>query len=113
DSATTARGFTGVPNNKFWEFHPDVGGPIVRDRLWFFSAYNHFTIDVDISGVPHERATYQGYYNNFTTKETFKATEKDTLIRYYHTGCRPPPTRNPPALTSPESAATQESNTHM
>ncbi|HJZ72734.1 MAG TPA: carboxypeptidase regulatory-like domain-containing protein [Vicinamibacterales bacterium] len=113
DSATTARGFTGVPNNKFWEFHPDVGGPIVRDRLWFFSAYNHFTIDVDISGVPHERATYQGYYNNFTTKETFKATEKDTLIGYYQIGFLRTPNRNLSALTSPESAATQESNTHM
>ena len=36
DAAATTRGFTGVPNNKFWELHPDVGGPIVRDRLWFF-----------------------------------------------------------------------------
>jgi hypothetical protein len=57
DDAARARGFTGVPNNKFWEFHPDLGGPILRDRLWFFGAYNHFTIDEDITGVPHDRAT--------------------------------------------------------
>ena len=113
DQATRDRGFTGVPNNKFWEFHPDLGGPIVRDRLWFFGAYNHFTIDEDISGVPHDRATYQGYYNNYTTKETFKATEKDTLIGYYQIGYLRTPNRNLSALTSPESAATQESNTHM
>ncbi|HMF92675.1 MAG TPA: carboxypeptidase regulatory-like domain-containing protein [Vicinamibacterales bacterium] len=113
DAATTARGFTGVPNNKFWEFHPDVGGPIVRDRLWFFGAYNHFTIDEDIAGVPHDRATYQGYYNNFTTKETFKASPKDTLLGYYQIGYLRTPNRNLSALTSPESAATQSSNTHM
>jgi hypothetical protein len=113
DAETTARGFTGVPNNKFWEFHPDLGGPIVRDRLWFFGAYNHFTIDEDITGVPHDRATYQGYYNNFTTKETLKATEKDTLIGYYQVGYLRTPNRNLSALTSPESAATQASNTHM
>src|SRR5262245_9002180 len=113
DSATTARGFTGVPNNKFWEFHPDIGGPIIRDRLWFFGAYNHFTIDVDITGVPHDRATYQGYYNNYTTKETFKASDKDTLIGYYQIGYLRTPNRNLSALTSPESAATQSSNTHM
>src|SRR4051812_21601034 len=59
DDEAAARGFTGVPNNKFWEFHPDLGGPLVRDRLWFFAAYNHFTIDEDIAGVPHDRATYQ------------------------------------------------------
>ena len=113
DADATARGFTGVPNNKFWEFHPDIGGPIVRDRLWFFGAYNHFTIDEDITGVPHDRATYQGYYNNYTTKETFKASEHDTLIGYYQIGYLRTPNRNLSALTSPESAATQSSNTHM
>jgi outer membrane receptor protein involved in Fe transport len=113
DTAATARGFTGVPNNKFWELHPDIGGPIVRDRLWFFAAYNHFTIDEDITGVPHDRATYQGYYNNYTTKETFRASRKDTIIGYYQLGRLRTPNRNLSALTSPESAATQESNTHM
>ncbi|HXI28629.1 MAG TPA: carboxypeptidase regulatory-like domain-containing protein, partial [Vicinamibacterales bacterium] len=113
DADATARGFTGVPNNKFWEVHPDIGGPIVRDRLWFFGAYNHFTIDEDITGVPHDRATYQGYYNNYTTKETFKASEHDTLIGYYQIGYLRTPNRNLSALTSPESAATQSSNTHM
>ena len=113
DAEHTARGFTGVPNNKFWEFHPDLGGPIVRDKLWFFGAYNHFTIDEDISGVPHDRATYQGYYNNFTTKETFKASAKDTIIGYYQLGKLRTPNRNLSALTSPESAATQNSSTHM
>jgi hypothetical protein len=113
DDTAKARGFTGVPNNKFWEFHPDLGGPIVRDRLWFFGAYNHFTIDEDITGVPHSRATYQGYYNNYTTKETFKATSKDTIIGYYQLGKLRTPNRNLSALTSPESAATQNSKTHM
>lgn len=113
DEESRARGFTGVPNNKFWELHPDVGGPIIKDRLWYFVAYNHFTVDVDITGVPHERATYQGYYNNYTTKETFKASEKDTLIAYYQLGTLRTPNRGLSALTSPESAATQSSNTHM
>jgi hypothetical protein len=113
DPATRARGFTGVPNNKFWEFHPDLGGPIVKDKLWFFGAYNHFTIDEDISGVPHDRATYQGYYNNYTTKETYKASEKDTIIGYYQLGRLRTPNRNLSALTSPDSTVTQSSSTHM
>jgi carboxypeptidase family protein len=113
DAAAGVRGFTGVPNNKFWEFHPDLGGPLVRDRLWFFAAYNHFTIDEDITGVRHDRATYQGYYNNYTTKETFRASRKDTIIGYYQLGRLRTPNRNLSALTSPESAATQKSNTHM
>lgn len=113
DRATTARGFTGVPNNKFWELHPDLGGPIIQDRLWFFGAYNHFTIDEDISGVPHNRATYQGYYNNYTTKETYKPSVKDTIIGYYQLGKLRTPNRNLSALTSPDSTVTQDSSTHM
>ncbi|HEX3703029.1 MAG TPA: carboxypeptidase regulatory-like domain-containing protein [Vicinamibacterales bacterium] len=113
DAATKDRGFTGVPNNKFWEFHPDLGGPIVKDKLWFFGAYNHFTIDEDITGVPHDRATYQGYYNNYTTKETYKATEKDTIIGYYQLGRLRTPNRNLSAVTSPDSTVTQASSTHM
>jgi hypothetical protein len=113
DEATRARGFTGTPNNKFWEVHPDLGGPIQRDKAWFFTAYNHFTIDVDISGVPHDRATYQGFYNNFTTKETYKPAEKDTLIGYYQYGGLKTPNRSLSAFTPPESAALQESYTWM
>jgi carboxypeptidase family protein/TonB-dependent receptor-like protein len=113
DAATSARGFTGTPNNKFWEIHPDVGGPIKRDKAWFYTAYNHFTIDVDISGVPHDRATYQGFYNNFTTKETYKASAKDTLIGYYQYGGLETPNRSLSAFTPPESAALQQSYTWM
>ena len=113
DATAQARGFTGVPNNKFWEAHPDLGGPILQDKLWFFGAYNHFTIDEDITGVQHARATYQGYYNNYTTKETYKASPKDTIIGYYQLGRLQTPNRNLSALTSPESAVTQASSTHM
>src|SRR5512134_2967363 len=26
---------------KLWDFHPSFGGPIVRDKLWFFGTYRH------------------------------------------------------------------------
>ena len=48
----STRGYTGQPNIKFWEGHADLGGPIKRDKLWFYGAYNHFKIDKVISGVP-------------------------------------------------------------
>jgi len=53
-----------------------------------------------------------GYYNNYTTKETFRASRKDTIVGYYQLDGSARE-RNLSALTSPESAATQESNTHM
>jgi hypothetical protein len=45
DGETRARGFTGQPNLIFWEGHVDLGGPVKRDKGWFFAAYNHFKID--------------------------------------------------------------------
>src|SRR6185436_2244834 len=66
----TKRGYTGQPNIKFWEGHTDIGGPIKRDKVWFFGAYNHFKIDKQISGVPRNIATDLGVFDNYVTKET-------------------------------------------
>ena len=57
DSATRQRGFTGNPNLSFWEGHLDVGGPILRDKLWFFGAYNQFHLEQKISGIDPSAAT--------------------------------------------------------
>jgi hypothetical protein len=93
DSDTGARGYTGNPNLLFWENHDDLGGPIKRDKLWFFAAYNHFHIDKVISGVDRNIATDLGLFDNFTTKETWKASDKDTVIGYYQWGNKKKPLR--------------------
>ena len=61
------------PNLLFWEGHADLGGPITRDKVWFFAAYNHFKIDKVVSGVPQDIATDLGIFDNFTVKGTVEA----------------------------------------
>src|SRR5262249_49081613 len=39
------------PNLLFWEGHADIGGPVAKDRMWFYGAYNHFKINKQVSGV--------------------------------------------------------------
>jgi len=109
DSATSARGYTGQPNIKFWEGHMDLGGPVVRDKLWFFGAYNHFTIDKVISGVSRSVATDLGIFDNYTTKETWKASQKDTVIGYLQYGRKQKPNRGLSASAAPEAAQPQDS----
>jgi len=109
DGATAARGFTGQPNLKFWEGHAELGGPIVTDKAWFYAAYNHFKINKAISGIPQTVATDLGLFNNFTTKESYKASSKDTLIGYYQWGKKQKPLRGLSATTPPESALAQTS----
>ncbi len=61
DDETAARGFTGNPNLLYVESHNDLGGPIMRDKLWFFVSYNYFKIDKVVSGIPQEIATDLGH----------------------------------------------------
>ncbi len=109
DDETRARGFTGQPNLIFWEGHADLGGPIVKDRIWFFGAYNHFKIDKVISGVRREIATDLGLFDNYTAKGTWKFSEKDTAIGYYAWGRKQKPNRGLSAAVSPEAVLAQDS----
>ena len=106
---TAARGFTGQPVLKFWEGHVELGGPIMINRAWFYAAYNHFKIDKVISGVPQGLATDLGLFDNFTTKESAKVSNKDTLVGYYQFGRKKKPLRGLSATTPPESALAQNS----
>src|SRR5436309_2473795 len=109
DASTSARGFTGQPNIKFWEGHTDIGGPIKTDRLWFFGSYNHFKIDKVISGVQREIATDLGVFDNEITKETWKVSQKDTVVGYLQWGRKQKPNRGLSASVSPEAAQPQDS----
>jgi len=109
DSDTSSRGFTGQPNLKFWEWHSDVGGPIAKDKLWFFGAVNRFVINKQISGVDPTIATDLGKFWNYTTKESYKASSKDTIIGYLQRGLKDKPLRGLSATTPKESAQPQHS----
>jgi hypothetical protein len=113
DAETSRRGFTGQPNLQFWEGHADLGGPIKRDRLWFFAAYNHFKIDKVISGVSRDVATDLGVFNNFTAKGTWRASQADTVVGYYQFGEKLKPRRGLSVTTPPESILAQDSDSWM
>ncbi len=108
DSSTAARGDPdGQPNLIFWEGHAELGGPLKTDRAWFYVAANHFKINKAVSGVPQNIATDLGLFKNYTTKESFKASTKDTLIGYYQWAYKVKPLRGVGITTPAESALAQ------
>ena len=113
DAESAARGFTGQPNVLFWESHGDLGGPVLRDTLWFFGAANHFHIDKIISGVPESVATDLGLVDDLTTKETWKPDSGDTISGYYQHQHKQQPRRGLAVTRGPASTLVQSSYAWM
>ncbi len=109
DTATADRGFTGQPNLIFWEGHAELGGPVKRDKVWFYAAYNHFKINKAISGVDQNIATDLGIFDDVTFKGTAKLSSRDTVIGYYSWGRKQKPSRGLSASVSPEAVLAQDS----
>jgi carboxypeptidase family protein len=97
------------PNLLFWEGHVDVGGPIKKDKVWFYGAYNHFKIDKVVAGVARDVATDLGIFDNYTAKGTDKLTKSHTLIGYIQRGRKQKPQRGLSTLRPPESIQAQDS----
>jgi hypothetical protein len=113
DAETAARGFTGQPNLLFWESHGDIGGPVLKDRLWFFGSANHFHIDKVLSGVPASVATDLGIVDDLTTKENWKPSANDTVIGYYQHQHKQQPLRGLAVTRGPASTLAQSSYAWM
>ncbi|MEW6322284.1 MAG: carboxypeptidase regulatory-like domain-containing protein [Acidobacteriota bacterium] len=112
DEDNRRRGDTGQPNLQFWEGHTDIGGPIRRDRVWFYGAYNHFKIDKAISGV--SRAfTDLGEFDNVTGKVTAKLSSRDTAMGYFQWGQKLKPRRGLSNTVGPDTILAQDSESWM
>jgi hypothetical protein len=105
----TSRGGSASPNVIFWENHDDLGGPIVKDKVWFYTAYNHFKINKVISGVPESIATDLMTNTNFTSKETWKPSNRDTVVGYYQWQKKAKPLRGLSSTVGPDSTLAQYS----
>ncbi|MEZ5289980.1 MAG: carboxypeptidase regulatory-like domain-containing protein [Vicinamibacterales bacterium] len=109
DGATSKRGFTGNPNLLYVETHHDIGGPIKRDKLWFFFAYNYFRINKVVSGISRDVATDLGIFHEVPVKLTYKMTGNDTFQAHYQWGYKYKPLRGLSATTPKESVLEQDS----
>ena len=109
DAELEAKGYTGNPNLLFFETHADIGGPILRNRAWFYTFYNHFRIDKAVSGIDRSVATDLGDFDNFGGKVTVRLTDVDRLIGYTQWGLKEKPKRGLSTDVGPASVLAQAS----
>ncbi len=108
--ALAKRGFTGNPNLLFWETHVDLGGPVMREKLWFYTAYNRFKIDKAISGIDRNVATDSATVQDPMLKLTYKLGKADTIVGFVQpNNNKKKPNRDLSASTPPESVLAQDS----
>ena len=108
-SELQGRGGTTAPVIRFFEYHLDLGGPIVRDKAWFYAAYNRFYIDRIISGQDPDVATDVGDFDMFTVKANWQITERDQFITFHHWSLKQKPFRSLSANVPAESILAQDS----
>jgi hypothetical protein len=108
-SELRSRGGTEAPVIEFYEAHIDLGGPIVRDKAWFYAAYNRFVIDRIISGQPESEGTDLGDFDMFTVKANWQITDRDQFITFHHWSLKQKPFRGLSAVRPAESILAQDS----
>ena len=83
-----ARGLTAPTSiERLYDYNVGMGGPIVRDKFWFFSSYQERSSNDVVADVfdkfTGKQAVLDQWIRNPTTRLTFQATPKNKLTAYY------------------------------
>ena len=77
------RGLTAVNSlNKIWDLNPAWGGPIKKDKLWFYNAYRYWGSINYIAGLYYNATPTAWYYTPDTSRQaTTKVTDGSSNLR--------------------------------
>jgi hypothetical protein len=80
--------------DRYYNYSLNVGGPIVRDKLWWFGTYNK-----QFNAVAQPNFNFDSTFNtmlwNAVGKGTYQANQKNKFIGYYQWGQKLQPNRLP------------------
>jgi hypothetical protein len=117
DSSLAARHTTpaGEPQiQKIWDVNPSIGGPIVKDQLWFLFAYRHWGVDSTVANSFDPTTGQQGvdpqYIWSGVGHLTWQATRKNKIVGYLDKQKKHRPNYGITSLIPPGASGTQLSN---
>jgi hypothetical protein len=112
-----ARGLQSVAGlKKLWDVNPAVGGPLVRDRLWFYSSYRFSGVGQYRAGIHYNLTPTDWAYtpdlarpafvevldDDYNMRLTWQATPRNKVNLYYDLQPHTVTHRNFDSLTAPE-----------
>lgn len=109
DDELESRGATSARTREFYEYHLDLGGPIIKDRAWFYVAHNRFFLDREVSGQDPAVATEIADVDTLTGKINLRLSDRDHLIGFGHWSFKQRPNGGLSSMVSPDSVLAQES----
>lgn len=88
----------GVLMLKYYDPNGNFGGPIKKDKVWFFVSLRDQDIVTTVTGFPYENpstaAPFETQLTNATYKLTYQITQKNKLSHYIQYGRKVQPIRN-------------------
>lgn len=113
DEDLAERGGTSAEVQESYQYHLDIGGPIVKDRAWFYLAHNRFFVDRAVSGQDPAVATDVADFDMLTGKVTIRLTDRDQLTGFGHWSFEQQPNRGLSLTVPAESVLAQENETKV
>jgi outer membrane receptor protein involved in Fe transport len=89
------------PAQKYYDINAYLGGPIVKDRLWFFGAFRRVKFEEDVTGYPDPIDNRQ---NNYFFKLTAQPAGKTRIQAFFDRETWDIDNWNANAATTPEAA---------
>ena len=77
----------GNPLTRSYDFNGNAGGPIIKDRLWFFTSFRQWGVDKRVLGARNPDGSFAIDDNrivNIVGKATWKVSENNTLSYMYN-----------------------------
>ncbi len=106
---------SGNPLDYYYEYGGDFGGPIIKDKLWFYGSFrktaiNRYIIGYELDGVPQ---TDYSSLTHTTFKLTYQMNDKNRLAGWFYYDNKYQPNRGAGTTRPPETTFYQKSPSYF
>lgn len=111
DDRLRAQGITtGSTTLRLYDVNADAGGPIKKDRLWWYFSFRNYDNYERVDGFPKD---FSSNLRNYTAHVNWKVSQANNLSFYYTPNHKRQPNRGAAFNVSPEATRNQTSERHL